>query len=201
MAINSFTYCRLVCYDRGAIFFFAFRVWKVSQKNRVATAIIGIFSVAQFSAGLGLAVHLIIVREPSAIYDHIGKLCGEIELISCLVCDVAISSSLVYYFSAFRTGIELYNSKHILRNLIILSVNMGVLLCVLTVITLIVFHGDGGTFISMGPQLVLSKLYVNSLLATLNSRTHFRDLAGRTNEFSLSVRPPAIIHLSPIQNV
>jgi len=174
-------------------------VWKVSFKNWVAAVIICIFSVAQLGAGMALAAHLIIMRVPSAVYDHIGKLCGEIELVCSLVSDVAISVSLVYYFCSFRMGMELYKSKHILRNLILLSVNMGVLLCLVTVITIIVFHADGGTFISLGPNFVLSKLYVNSLLATLNSRKHFRALADRTDEFSFSI--PHATSLSPVQDV
>jgi len=170
--------------------FFGLRVWKVSHKNWIAVSIIGISSVAQLGAGMAFSAHLIIVGDPFSAFDHIGELSGQIELVCSLVCDLAISATLVYYFSILRVGME--KSKFILQNLIILSVNMGVLLCLVTVVTIILFHADAGTFVSLGPHFILSKLYVNSLLATLNSRKHFRALADRTIEFSLPTIPATV---------
>ncbi|KIM81870.1 hypothetical protein PILCRDRAFT_821230 [Piloderma croceum F 1598] len=170
--------------------FFALRVWKVSNKNWIAVSVIGISSMAQLSAGMIFSAHLIKVGDPFSAFDHVGNLCGRTELVCSMVCDLVISVSLVYYFSVFRIGLE--RSNHLLRNLIILSLNMGGLLCLVTVITLILFEVEAGTFISLGPHFILSKLYVNSLLATLNSRKHLRALANRTIEISLPTIPDSI---------
>jgi len=170
--------------------FFALRVWKVSNKNWLLVSIISLSSVAQLGAGIAFSTHLIIVGDPFSAFDHVGELCGRIELVCCLVCDMTISASLVYYFTIY--SIDVGRSKHILQNLIMLSVNMGLLLYLVTVITFILFHVDAGTFVSLGPQFILSKLYVNSLLATLNSRKHFRALAARTIDFTLPTIPATV---------
>ncbi|KIM88473.1 hypothetical protein PILCRDRAFT_814371 [Piloderma croceum F 1598] len=47
------------------------------------------------------------------------------------------------------------------------------------------FRVESGSLVSLSPQFILGKLYVNSLLATLNSRKHFRALASKTVELSL----------------
>lgn len=57
----------------------------------------------------------------------------RIQLVSCLICDVAISGSLIYYLKAGLATlepIEIVPSRTatILQNLIVLSVNQGMLL-------------------------------------------------------------------------
>lgn len=57
----------------------------------------------------------------------------RIQLISCLLCDVAISGSLIYYFRAALATLEPIQSVPsrtaiILQKLIVLSVNQGLLL-------------------------------------------------------------------------
>jgi len=162
--------------------FFGIRLWKLSRKNWIIVSIIGISSVAQLCAGMVFSAHLIIVKDPFSAFDHVGDLCGRIELVCSLVCDLTISASLVYYFSVFQ--VDMKRSKHLLQHLIILSINMGILLCLVTAVTIILFQVKAGTFVSLGPHFILSKLYINSLLATLNTRKHFRALADRTITFS-----------------
>jgi len=155
----------------------------VSSKNWIVTSIICVTGMTQLGAGMAFSAHLVIVKIPTSVFNTSGIISGQIQLVSSMACDIAISASLVYYFSTLRVGME--KTKHILQYLVILSVNTGVLLCLVTAVTLILFQVESGTFITLGPHFVLSKLYVNSLLATLNSRKHFRDIANRTVDFPL----------------
>jgi hypothetical protein len=50
---------------------------------------------------------------------------------------------------------------------------------------MILFQAESGSLISVSFQFILSKLYVNSLLATLNTRKHLRALTDETIEFAL----------------
>jgi len=75
----------------------------------------------------------------------------------------------------------------ILRKLIVFSVNQGVLLVIITIITLVFLSTPKATISSMLPsQFVLSKLYVNCLLAALNSRKEYREIADEDISLSLS---------------
>jgi len=163
--------------------FFAFRVWNVSGKNWIITSIIGLSSTAQFGSGMEFSNHLIKAKSLALAFDHDRTSSGRIQLSCSIVCDLAISASLTFYFFTLRAGVE--RTRHLLQHLIILSVNTGVLLCLVMVVTIVLFQVKSGSLVSLGPQFILSKLYVNSLLATLNSRTHFRALVRETIDFSL----------------
>jgi len=174
--------------------FFGLRVWKISFNNRIIASIIGISSTGQLCAGMAFSGHLITVINPTLALNNIGQLYARTSLACSLVCDLTISVSMVYYFSLFRDGMK--RSKDVLQLLIILSVNMGVLLSLATAVTLILVVNDPGTFTSLGPHFVLSKLYINSLLATLNSRKHFRAITDKTYEYSLPTISTVSIHFS-----
>jgi len=164
--------------------FFAFRIWRVSSRNWIVTSIIGISSAGQFGAGMAFSNHLI-----KSTGIPLANAAGRIQLICSIVCDITISASLAYYFFIFRTGMR--RSNHILQHLIILSINMGVLLCLVAIATFILFQIKSGSssLVTLAPHFILIKLYINSLLATLNSRKHFRVLAQRTIEFELPTIP------------
>lgn len=158
--------------------FFCLRVWRVS-KNKSVTAMIGILTVMQFGVAMSFGVQ----QKPTGSRDPNTNLSAQIQLISSMVCDIVISASLVYYFHSFRLGMK--RTEVILQELIILSVNMGVMLCLVMTVTIILFEVDAGISEPLAAHMVLSKIYVNSLIATLNSRRRFRAIANRTIAFSL----------------
>jgi len=140
---------------------------------------IGILTVMQFGVAMSFGVQ----QKPTGSRDPNTNLSAQIQLISSMVCDIVISASLVYYFHSFRLGMK--RTEVILQELIILSVNMGVLLCLVMTVTIILFEVDAGISEPLAAHMVLSKIYVNSLIATLNSRRRFRAIANRTIAFSL----------------
>jgi len=161
--------------------YFCIRVWRVSAgKAKLATFLIAITAAIQLGSGMAFMDNSIRHRSPQDIFNHEGHTTARIELISAMVCDLVISTALVYYFYIFRIGTQKMNA--ILHQLIFISVNMGVLLCVVTAVNLALF--EYGSWLSLPPHIILSKLYVNSLIATLNARKHMRTIANRTVEIS-----------------
>jgi len=131
------------------------------------------------------AVASITYRSPQGISNHAPLLAFKIGLISSLLCDVMISGSLIYYFHTNKG--QHMKMETILRKLIVFSVNQGVLLVIITIITLVFLSAPKATISSMLPsQFVLSKLYVNCLLAALNSRKEYREIADEDISLSLS---------------
>jgi len=170
--------------------FFGLRVWKISDENWILALIIGISSAGQLGAGMIFSVHLASVKYTLLSFEGSGNSSGRIQMICSIVCDSATSASFVYYFSVFKSN-STQRTYPILQQLVICSINMGVLLCLVTAVTLILFQFDSGSYISC-THLILSKLYVNSLLASLNSRRHFRALAERTNSILLPTIQPTL---------
>ncbi|KIM82550.1 hypothetical protein PILCRDRAFT_820405 [Piloderma croceum F 1598] len=163
--------------------FFCLRVWRVSYRNVVAVTIIGIAATTQLVAGfvsLGYSIHGAL---PADFFEPGNNFFARLELISCIVCDGMISAALVYYFRKNRVGMA--RTEPVIQQLIILSVNMGVLLCIVTTVTLILFETGGGSYVLLASHFISSKLYVNSLIATLNSRRHFRRVVDRSMAFAL----------------
>jgi len=77
-------------------------------------------------------------------------------------------------------------TETILQKLILFSVNQGLLLSIVTIITLVYYEPKANVAFSLPSQFILSKLYVNCLLATLNSRKEYREIAGQDLTLSLS---------------
>ncbi|KIM76619.1 hypothetical protein PILCRDRAFT_826176, partial [Piloderma croceum F 1598] len=151
----------------------------------MATGIIAVAALAQLGSGMVFAAHSIMDRSPQDIF---GSWSFKTELFASLLCDVMISGSLVYYFH-INKGLS-KRTETLLQKLIILTINQGVLLGLVTIVTLVLFYEKAGTFLAMASQFILSKLYVNCLLATLNSRKQFRDIANQEISLSLAVVSP-----------
>jgi len=158
--------------------FFCLRVWKVSGKNRVLAAVIAISSAMTFAAGL--AVNIIQFKNPTSY--PLQPLC-RCALVGAMVCDATICGSMVYFFRSYRVGQP--RTEPVLQQLIILFVNMGVILCICAAATLILYETKRGTGASLTSVFISSKLYINSMMATLNVRKHLRKVANRSMTYSL----------------
>jgi len=157
--------------------FFCLRVWKISGRNWFIVTFIALASAIQFSTGIVVCI---------GEFGHpttSSTLFARLDLISALVCDAAISASLVYFFYSYRIGQP--RTEPVLQQLIVLSVNMGVLLCLVTGAILILFETRRGSATSLAPQFISNKLYINALIGTLNSRRHLRELVDRSIAYSL----------------
>ncbi|EIW58226.1 uncharacterized protein TRAVEDRAFT_85367, partial [Trametes versicolor FP-101664 SS1] len=83
---------------------------------------------------------------------------------------IAIAQCRVLW--SLRTGLR--RSNMILRSLMAYSINTGLLTSLCALAALISFGCDHSNFIYFAFYFVLSKLYVNALLAQLNARaSHF----------------------------
>ncbi|KAJ7440123.1 hypothetical protein B0H11DRAFT_2293085 [Mycena galericulata] len=90
-----------------------------------------------------------------------------------LTCDIVITVYLYAFLSRNKNGLP--RTEAMMNTLMMNAVNRGMLTAISSAFTMILFLVYPGTFwffLSLAPN---SKLYMNSMLATLNMRQHVRD--------------------------
>ncbi|OBZ78970.1 hypothetical protein A0H81_00686 [Grifola frondosa] len=86
--------------------------------------------------------------------------------------DVLVTASLCYFLKKSRTGLS--SMDRIINSLTLYTLENGSLTCVTTIITLICWISMPRNLVFLGFHLAITKLYANSLLATLNARRSLR---------------------------
>ncbi|KAF8889364.1 hypothetical protein BD779DRAFT_1521127, partial [Infundibulicybe gibba] len=98
--------------------------------------------------------------------------------------DLSVAITLAYLLYRSRTGIPRTDS--LIKTLMMYSINTGMIVAIDAILCLITYIIMPHNFVFLGFYLLLSKLYLNSYLASLNAR---KDLLEKFNE-------PISIHLS-----
>ncbi|KAF8833798.1 hypothetical protein BDN67DRAFT_976413 [Paxillus ammoniavirescens] len=153
--------------------FYAHTVWIISGHNRVITFGVIVFTTAQFV--LGLMVIGDVVRTPT-LEALVNSKYQAWSSFASATCDIIITTSVFYYLRPGRTGF--IRRGNIIKRLNFVFVQMGVLSFINALaLAILYFIQDGqvGQYLTAAPGIILSKTYVNSMLAVLNSRKPIRD--------------------------
>ncbi|KAF9497033.1 hypothetical protein BDN71DRAFT_1505266 [Pleurotus eryngii] len=105
------------------------------------------------------------------------------------ISDGSVAIALCYYLHKSRTGFTKTDS--LIRVLMLYTVNTGLIVFLDATLGMITYIAMPDNFVFLGFYLLLSKLYLNSYLASLNAREGLRDKVDET---------PVSIHLSRITN-
>ncbi|KAI0336997.1 hypothetical protein BDW22DRAFT_1040348 [Trametopsis cervina] len=150
---------------------FAYRVYRLSGRNKwltsaiIATALLVLGTSITFSVrGWQLGAYADFTHISWVLYTAFG---------AGVVADSTIAIALCIFLARHRTSIKRTNS--IVRSLMLYSINTGALtsICALTVLITYSVMPDNFVFIAL--YFALPKLFLNSLLATLNARQKLRD--------------------------
>ncbi|KAA1474698.1 hypothetical protein DENSPDRAFT_343194 [Dentipellis sp. KUC8613] len=148
---------------------FGLRVWKFSKHNIWVTAVIMLMTLAQLGFACAYTVRAFHVRliEASQL-----KVIGTTSLALGAATDIFTAASLSFFLHQMRTGYA--KSDSLINRLILYSVNTGFLTSAVSIAVLALYNTMPQNFIFMSFYFVLSKLYANSCLATLNTRRFVR---------------------------
>jgi len=152
--------------------YFGFCIYILDKKNKIIPIIIAVLALTQI--GAGLAQTIIIFRLEK--FDQIDATNSAtqaslaVQAMATLLCDVVITFSLVRKSGKSMGQIKSTNS--ILNTLMIYAINRGVLTATCATLNLILLLAFPGTFYFFIGLEMSGKLYMNSVLATLNSRQH-----------------------------
>jgi hypothetical protein len=147
--------------------FFAWRVWRLipGRWNWLPPVVIFLLGLLSFLGALGTTIGVVIVRK----FAEFQKF--ESTVIIWLACtaaaDVVVTISLITTLRRAKTGFT--KTDDIITRLIRNTLQTGLLTSSFAVIDLILFLASTST-LHLIFNLPLSKLYVNSLLSTLNAR-------------------------------
>lgn len=161
--------------------FYARRVYILSNHNYWLPAVIILLSGVRLAFGCVVTARMfqiqVLDKLPDAMAPYVGTGMGSGSIADCI-----ITASLVYYLRDHKTG---FNSRtdSLLDKLTYWTVNCGLLPSVVGVAVIVCFIIMPDNMIYLALHLLLSKLYANALLATLNFRKAHRG-RGVTDEES-----------------
>ncbi|KAF8465195.1 hypothetical protein DFH94DRAFT_698856 [Russula ochroleuca] len=160
---------------------FGLRVWKFSKGNYLVTGLILGMALAQFATAvdrrppslLNNTASMTNVQRPASFHLRVGQ-ADEITTLAStalslgVATDIFTAASLSYFLHRMRTGYK--KSDTLINRLIVYSVNTGTLTSVFSVAVLVAYNLMPDNLVFIALYFILSKLYANSCLATLNTR-------------------------------
>ncbi|KAJ7058887.1 hypothetical protein C8F01DRAFT_1371045 [Mycena amicta] len=152
---------------------FARAIYQLMKRNLILPLFIFVFALTALGAGLGQVILAIGLKHYSNL-EH-TKVTSNMQAAFALAADVLITVGL---------------TNRVLNFLIMTAINRGVFTMIFAVINIALFLTTPGTFYFMIGILISDKLYMNSLLAILNTREYASHLRGGMEVSDGSSRPP-----------
>jgi len=151
--------------------FYAHKVWIISDRNRFLTLLVIAATITQFLSG-SLAIAEIVRTPTFAVFSSTRYM--PVSAIARAVCDAVVTISVFYYLRPARTGnIRETKFAKFIRRLNLVFMQMGLLSFLDALATVIIYYvqyHQPGQYLVLASALVLSKTYVNCMLAVLNAR-------------------------------
>ncbi|KAF5319611.1 hypothetical protein D9619_008567 [Psilocybe cf. subviscida] len=151
--------------------YFAYCVYVLNRDDKFSAGLIVVLALLQISSGIAeitsISIHLgtfEALSKPNIITAH------TIQSAAACLCDFAITASLVLKLGRHKGNMK--STDTLLHTLTINIINRGMLTAVCALVNLILFVARPGTLYFFIGLESSGKLYMNSALATLNSRQH-----------------------------
>ncbi|KAJ7479502.1 hypothetical protein FB451DRAFT_161586 [Mycena latifolia] len=170
--------------------YFAYCIYLLNKKeNAILPAIIFLNALAAFAGGITHAALSAALRKWSDLPKTSTASTTEAAL--SLSCDILITAGLCWRLNSAKSGVQ--STNNLLNFLIMTAINRGVTTMLTALMNIILFWTRPGTFYFMLMLLISGKLYMNSMLAMLNTRRHAHSLgffANPTIDLSMPEFPP-----------
>ncbi|KAF7291164.1 hypothetical protein MIND_01259600 [Mycena indigotica] len=156
--------------------FFSYRIWVLS-KSRIIPAFTYTLSLVRFGLGTTLfsvGLNVKSVTEFGTKWQWLGIAMWSLSAVE----DVTITSALVYLLFQQRKNVH-KSTTAFLDKIIMWSIETGMLTCSFSLATVILFHLMPNNFIWIAFSTLEARMFSNSLLASLNSRSVLRELRDR----------------------
>jgi len=165
---------------------FAMRVWRFSGHNIWITGLLVVAVLGQ----CGCSIWYTVVGFNLTSLTNIGSLfdIATVSLALGAFTDILTALTLSWYLRRLKTGYK--HSDSIINRLIIYAINTGMLTSTISAACLVCYDLMPTNYVFIACYFVLSKLYANSLMATLNTRTI---LKGRGTDRELETVPTFVM--------
>ncbi|GLB40665.1 hypothetical protein LshimejAT787_0805360 [Lyophyllum shimeji] len=162
---------------------FGCRVWRLVGRSKVLAACIAAVSVLTLGTGFAFATKISTDKLRFGGFGTISHFL-YIALGSGVAVDLLIAVSLCWSLSKSRTGFKKTDS--IVNTLMMYAINTGLLTTICAAACFITYAVWPHEFTFIAIYFSLPKLYLNSLLATLNSRDTLSGNISRVSDIPLS---------------
>ncbi|OBZ76022.1 hypothetical protein A0H81_03507 [Grifola frondosa] len=154
--------------------FYCYRVWRLSKRSWILGIAIGMLTLLVFGTNLAIAVECYKVTS----YFQLANIAWLLYLSfsAALVADFIVAVSLCWLLAKHRTGFKRTDS--IIRVLMLYIINTCALTTIFAFCCLITFIRMPDNLIFIAFYFVIPKLFLNSFLAMLNSRTYVREIGS-----------------------
>ncbi|GAA6060436.1 hypothetical protein JCM10212_000029 [Sporobolomyces blumeae] len=171
--------------------FYAYRVYVVGKRSPWLPILICVLALVSLGFAVGATAEIFILQEFSKFQSYTWGV--SLWLAAAALADIIITASLVAYLAKSKTGLLQTNS--ILNRLIELIISTNGLTAAVALIDAVLFGALSSSW-HVAPNLCLVKLYLNSLLVSLNARAELeRYLSGGRGGHDRASHP--LNHLSP----
>ncbi|KAK0471861.1 hypothetical protein IW261DRAFT_1510630 [Armillaria novae-zelandiae] len=189
--LYSFLNDLLIVYIQGL---YALRLWQLGR-NFHQTLVCFILFTVMASFGTGIYVAYDTYTTPNFVSASSIKTSVPVFFSTTAAADLIIAIPMFYYLRKSRAVIHVPSTANVLLRLMRLVLMSGLATSVCSLLCVIFYFMWPKSLIFIGIQLNLSKLYMNSLLAMLNSRSRHdsTDRATRSEVISL----PIVLHIAP----
>jgi len=161
---------------------FAHRVYKLSHGSVLTTLGIMAISTTDLVTGIVISAKAFSISSYADL-DHISNLM-YLSFAAGTGSDLSVAVSLCYHLHRSRTGFE--RTDGIIKILMQYTVNTGLLVAIDAAAGMICYILMPHNLIFLGFYLLLSKLYLNSYLASLNARDSLREKLDQPVSLRLS---------------
>lgn len=160
--------------------FFAVKILKSSRNNWLITGPIVFLAIARLCSACITTVNMIRLHQFSALLDTFPRTMFTTGLSLTAAVDLLITGWLCYFLAQFRAGISPMSTVMIrmVDALTLYTLENGALTCFAAIASLVCWLVMPHNLIFMGLHFVISKLYANSFLASLNMRHQLRQIHG-----------------------
>jgi len=148
--------------------FFIWRVWRLSKQNIALTAFLALQATAAFALLIVYTVKFAQLPSLPAA-STIQKWAISLNAIGAS-CDISIAAALVWYLYQSQSQSTAAEPENIVNRIITFSVNTGVITSICALASLVTLATMPHNLVYTVFFFCVSKLFINSLLATLNAR-------------------------------
>ncbi|KIK52347.1 hypothetical protein GYMLUDRAFT_251289 [Collybiopsis luxurians FD-317 M1] len=155
--------------------FFVYRIFTLSKGSYILTAIPSLLVIAKLACSLSYVGQGSRLTTTTQFVHDLRPISEAINGVTAAG-DITITILLCWLLYHSRTSIS--RTNYVINRLILYTVNTGALTSICAIITLILAHTMPTNLIYGPLYYIIARLYVNSMLATLNARSALQSKLG-----------------------
>lgn len=161
--------------------FFFYRIVRLSNRNYLMSGIAAVLILAKFGTSLAYTSQGFHLHSIRLAFSKLHKISEAIDALAA-VTDVVIASMMCWLLFRSRTAFS--KTNRLISRLITYTINTGALTSLCAVVTFITAQTMQTNFVYGTFYFLIARLYVNSMLATLNVRQSLSRDADQDTEIN-----------------